>query len=343
MRTFAALTAIGQAARLRKIAHQALQQYDIQIERVSLISHMNNATFRIQGRDRVKRKSQRYVLRINRPGFQDCAAIRSELAWVRALRDQGGLVVPDPVQAVDGRFVVRASHDGVPQARDCVLFRWIPGRFFGSRFAPRSFRRAGQLLARIHQHGLNWHRPSGFARKTLDYGLIMGGQPGIDPTRIRCILSSRDTATLDRAAETVHETMTRIGQGRDVFGLIHGDYHVRHLLFAQGDLAVIDFDECGWGFFAYDIAVALSGVTDGENYPLLRRAFLEGYRTVRDFPEEHEHHLMPLMAARLLLLAISMAGIVDHPGFRRYAPEMGKRFLSEIREVLEDHHTTMLG
>lgn len=188
MRAFATLTAIGQAARLRRLALQALQQYDVQIERVSLISHMNNATFRIKGWDRIKRESQKYVLRVNRPGFQDRAAIRSELAWVRALRNQGGLVVPDPVQAVDGGFVVKASHDGVPQARDCVLFRWIPGRFFGSRFAARSFRRAGELLARIHQHGLNWHRPSGFARKTLDYGLIMGGQP---VSEVREVLQDR--------------------------------------------------------------------------------------------------------------------------------------------------------
>lgn len=343
MKAFEALTAIGQAARLRKLGLQALQQYDIRIERISLISHMNNATFRIQGRDRAERKSQQYVLRVNRPGFQDHAAIQSELAWMRALRDQEGLVVPDPVQAADGTHVVKASHDGVPQTRDCVLFRWISGRFFGSRFAVRSFRRAGQLLARIHQHGLSWHRPSGFARKTLDYDLVMGGQPGVDSTRIRCILSPHDTATLDRAAETMQETMTQIGRERDAFGLIHGDYHVRHLLFTQGNLAVIDFDECGWGFFAYDIAVALSEVMDRENYPLLRLAFLEGYRTVRDFPEEHEHYLRPLVAARLLLLAISMAGIVDHPGFRRYAPEISKQLLSEVRKVLDDHHTVMPG
>ena len=333
---FTELSYRGQAARLRKLALIALQQYGLRVRRVSLISHMNNTTFRVDGSECEKGETQRYVLRVNRPGFQDASAIGSELSWLAALRKEEGIVVPEPVRAEDGAVVVRASVDGVPESRDCVLFRWIHGRFFGKRFSPRSYRRAGELLARIHRHGLGWPRPSGFVRKTLDYDLVMGGQPGIDAGRIRSILSAADVEIMDRAANAVDQTMFQMGKEPEVFGLIHGDYHHRHFLFTPEDVGIIDFDECSWGYFAYDIAVTLSGVANHASYPIIRDEFLAGYRAVRRFPEEHEKYIAPLTAARSLLCSISIAGITDHPGFRQYAPEVAREFMKELRCFLEN-------
>ena len=343
MKPWTSLSTRGQAARLKKLALRAMAQYGVETEGVSLIAHMNNATFRIEERDSARRAGDRYVLRVNRPGFQDTSAIQAELAWLQALRRDEDLIVPEPVRALNGRPVVSAAHDGVPQARDCVLFRWIKGRFFGSKASVTSFRRAGELLGHIHRHGHSWQPPSGFARKTIDHGLIMGEQPGIDPGRIRSMLSVRDLDTLDRAAAVVHETMASMGTGPDVFGLIHGDYHLRHFLLTRHGVAAIDFDECGWGLFAYDIAVALSGITSNQEHSALRDAFLAGYRAVWQFPREHERHLAVLVVARLLLLAISMAGIVDHPGHRSHAPSMTKEFLCEVRQILTGHHAIVSG
>ena len=136
---WASLTTRAQVVRLRKLALRALERYGVEAGRVTLIAHMNNATFRVEGRGGGRAAGDRYVLRVSRPGFQDAIAIEAELAWLQALRQDEDLIVPEPVRTLDGSLVVSAAQDGVPQARDCVLFRWIRGRFFGSRTSVKSF------------------------------------------------------------------------------------------------------------------------------------------------------------------------------------------------------------
>ena len=51
--------------------------------------------------------------------------------------------------------------------------------------------------------------------------------------------------------------MQRLGQGPNVFGLIHADAHLDNVLFDGQQARLIDFDDCGFGYRIYDVAVAL--------------------------------------------------------------------------------------
>ena len=44
---------------------------------------------------------------------------------------------------------------------------------------------------------------------------------------------------------------------RTATGLIHADLHYENFLFHDGVARAIDFDDCGWGFYLYDVAVTL--------------------------------------------------------------------------------------
>ncbi|HVX47179.1 MAG TPA: hypothetical protein VHC49_25030 [Mycobacteriales bacterium] len=67
---------------------------------------------------------------------------------------------------------------------------------------------------------------------------------------------------------------------------------------------ILDFDDCGMGSYLYDLCPMLGnlagqpGDTYNPDYPALRDALLDGYRTVRPLPAEWERHLPVLMAAR---------------------------------------------
>ena len=47
------------------------------------------------------------VLRVHRPGYHSLAAIRSELAWMKALREETSVVTPELVAATDGSVMIR--------------------------------------------------------------------------------------------------------------------------------------------------------------------------------------------------------------------------------------------
>ena len=97
-----------------------------------------------------------------------------ELAREAALRRETGLVVPEPVVARDGSLVQTVAVDGMPEARHCVLFRWVEGHFLRARPTWRPLRQAGAFLARLHEHAERFIPPKGFTRPRRDAPALLG-------------------------------------------------------------------------------------------------------------------------------------------------------------------------
>jgi Ser/Thr protein kinase RdoA (MazF antagonist) len=101
-----------------------------------------------------------------------------------------------------------------------------------------------------------------------------------------------------------------------VFGLIHADLHQENYLFHGKQVRAIDFDDCGYGPFVYDLAVTLSELEHRADYPTLRAALLAGYRTVRPFPPRHEPFIDTFIALRRLQLMMYILEQRNEPMFR---------------------------
>lgn len=322
MRPFAQLSRPDQVRRLRPLALLALEAYGLAGARLWPLKHWNNTTFAVQA------GARRLVLRLNRPGFQDAVAIHSELQWLQALAN-AGLRVPEPVPAADGRLVVKASAAGVPEARDCALFAWLPGRFLDRRLGMAQLEAVGRFAGQLHS--APFAPTPDFARKHWDLHTLLGGDPGIDRQGIEVHLGAGDRQVIAAVRARLEQAFAALGRGPEAWGLIHADLHPGNLLFSREGVGAIDFDDCGWGCFAYELAVTLSELRARPAYPLLRQALLRGYRQVRDFPAAHEGYLDTLRAGRLLGLAIWIAGVADHPENRARAPQVVAATLGQLR------------
>ena len=75
-----------------------------------LLSLSENATYLVDDGDPM-------VLRVHRPGYHSLEAIRSELRWMAALREQTPVVTPELIPARDGSDVVSATVAGNTAAR----------------------------------------------------------------------------------------------------------------------------------------------------------------------------------------------------------------------------------
>ena len=102
--------------------------------------------------------------------------------------------------------------------------------------------------------------------------------------------------------DPVHEKITRLLDelhqlpiSPDDYGLIHDDLHFANfLILPDGQLAIIDFDDCGYGWFAIDVAMALFDVlvlynptneADKQHFALqFMGNYLSGYRQENDLP-----------------------------------------------------------
>lgn len=338
MQRFEDLTRGGQVRRMKRLAEAALIVYDLGGVQLTPLMHFFNTTFRIDvspsrektgQQDAQRQVGERYVLRIHRPGSQDAATIQSELLWLLALRSDMGLVVPQPVLTREGALLTLAHVVGVPEGRHCVVFRWVYGRFLRTQLGVRKMELVGAFMAKMHVYAEQFIAPPGFIRKCWDCQGIRSGVLGTDLAQSWVHLSAEQRTLLDAVERKVQWTMEALGEGRDVFGMIHADFYERNYLFHNGEVHAIDFDGCGWGYYLFDIGVAFSTLLARDNYPALRQAFLKGYRDVRPLSTEHEALIDTFIAARLMGHVLWLAAHVDEPAYgerarRRIAYETGE-------------------
>lgn len=268
---------------LRQVALAALSRYPLAAGRLTFVAHGENTTFRHDGPD------GRHLVRVHRHqrhggGLDAVAAIRSEIAWLQALRRHTELAVPQPVAARDGASTVTVDLTGT--TRVCSVLRWMDGRIHEASPRPTHLRRLGDAMARLHDHADGWTPPSGFVRIRWDHEtffgnvMVYGGTPAarcwdLLPEELRARFRTVDTAMVDIIA------------GAGDTGLIHADMHLGNALFDRGAAKIIDFDDCGTGPRLYDLAVALWELRDRPDYPLFRDALLSGYSGRRDLNVEY--------------------------------------------------------
>lgn len=295
MKPFDELTRLGRIRRMRELASVALMRYGVDEARFQLVRQAGNTLFRVKtsklpgptASDEMFEKGQ-YLLRVHEPGYQEPEAIELELAWLTAMRREANLPVPEPLATLDGKWLLPISVPGVPGTRNCSLLRWIKGRSVKNCFRPHHLRAQGRLLARLHQFSMQWQPPAGFSKRKFDWAGLFQNDVGSGMTNAEAttFLSPLHRKAFAFVAERLREVMEDWGQGLDVFGLIHGDLGVdANLFFWHGEPRAIDFDDSGFGYWVFDLAVALDVCRDDPAYPRYREALLNGYAEFRALPE----------------------------------------------------------
>jgi len=288
---------------------------------VRMINRSENTTFRLDDPD-----GRRIALRVHRPGYNTRDAIGSELAWIMALRRDRVLLTPAPVAGRDGEWVQTVTSE--TGAHHAVAFEFVAGT------EPQGdltgwFHQLGGITARLHAHANAWSRPPGFSRRCWDVAAMFGPAPVWGSWRNAPGLDDAGAAVLARGEALIAHRLAAFGRGADRFGLIHADLRLTNLLVDGPRLHVIDFDDCGEGWFAYDFAAAISFFEESPEVPGLLESWLHGYRAVRRFPEEQVAMMPVLVAARRLLLT---AWAASHPG----AAPVGRDYTIGTIRMMQD-------
>ncbi|MDI4666013.1 phosphotransferase [Xanthobacter autotrophicus] len=291
---------------------------------LSLISISENATFRATS------DARDLVLRVYRPGYHTPAEIRSELAWIEALRADDIVPTPRIIPTLDGRLLAGIDDGGTP--RHMAAFAFVPGAEpQEGDDLPRWFRHLGVLHARLHAHARRWARPQGFTRKVWDFESMLGSRPLWGDFRAALGLDGPSRALMERTAGVLRERLAPLSTP-DSFGLIHADLRLANLL-AEGEaLTLIDFDDCGFSWFLYDFAAAVSFIEHSPLVPELKAAWLDGYRTRAPLPSDAGDALDVFVMLRRMLLTAWVASHAETPT----AQEMGAGYTEGTLRLAED-------
>ncbi len=297
---------------------------------LELLSLSENATYRVDD----PADGRTAVLRVHRTGYHQPGAVASELAWLQALRRDAGLATPAVFRAADGREVVDIEIG--PVTRQAVLFEWLPGSEPAQDQLAEKFELLGGICARMHRHSRGWTRPASFTRFCWDFDCCVGATPRWGRWQDGIGVGTAEMATLGRAAALIRDRLRRFGTGPEVFGLIHADMRLANLLVSGPDMHVIDFDDCGFGWFLYDIGASLSFIEHDLRVPALCDAWLRGYREVAPLPAEDAAEIPTFVLLRRLQL---VAWVGSHR-FADSARELGADFTAGACDLAERYLAT---
>jgi Ser/Thr protein kinase RdoA (MazF antagonist) len=321
-----AATTNTQGQAYEEAARQALATFGVEPAELHFINLSENVTFRATD----SRDGSPLVLRLHRPGYHDIVALRSEHMWIRALV-QTGIAAPEPLLTRAGENFALVEIASTGEQRWAGLARWLEGELLADVVARKSdpaanagdFAKMGAIMAAMHNQATDWTPPAGFQRHRLDADGLMGLEPFWGPFWDQAMLSPAERTMLLDTRDRLHAALTRYGKATRTFSMIHADLHPRNVLIDGARMAVIDFDDSGFGWHQYDLAAALNGYRDHPDFVVFRDACIAGYQSVRGISDA-DLALLPMF-----LLIRDMA----HLGWYHERPELARSsVLSRAKE-----------
>ena len=296
MTDFYSVPLAERAERLQALATVALARWGVGDCEPEILKVRENAVFRVRSAE-----GDAAVLRVHRHGYHSDAALRSELAWLKAL-SAGGIAVPAVIPSAAGEAFEIVELAGVPEPRQVDMLTWMPGVPIGTIEEGLNpaiddvhavFEAVGGLAARLHNQTGAWPQPVGFVRHAWDREGLVGPAPLWGRFWEASVLGAEEHRLIDRARAQVHDDLTAYGRPPRRYGLIHADLNLDNMLFDGERVVILDFDDCGFGWHHFDLSTVWTLFHGSDLAEAMRAGVIAGYRRERDLPDEELAH-MPL-------------------------------------------------
>lgn len=215
------------------------------------------------------------ILKVIHKQHRSVEQVGAEIEWLLALK-AAGVAVAEPLPAATGEWLVELEEPAVV----LVAFKRAPGAVTKPpEWTDARLEAWGELLGRLQAHSRTY-RPAGAPRSTLWQRTYLH--------------RAADAVPEDERFQTAVQGLIVVAQqlldhGPDA-GLVHADLHSGNVLLNGERWTAIDFDDSGYGAYAFDLAMPL--------YYALRA------QRDRAAPEAAAAFLTPFLR-----------------GFRRHAPE----------------------
>jgi Ser/Thr protein kinase RdoA (MazF antagonist) len=273
----------------------------------------------------VTTSGQRFALCVYPTQHRTQEQIRVEWMFTKVLAENGA---PVPTALTTRDADVLLPVDAPEGRRYAVLSHWLPGIILRRRSSPSAVTQYGQHLATIHL--------------IADRVSLPLPRPVNDPVAIvEEAVAAATTALPDRpdvllvleqARDRVLPGLHGLAPSAPAYGMIHGDVIRANALVADdGRVAVLDFDLCGPGWRAYDVASYLFAIRGTADEAQLRQAFLDGYTDLRPLSLVEQATLPLFEAVRAFFDLGIPAGLVQTWG-RAYLDGMLADSLAQVQQ-----------
>ena len=280
-----------QIALLQEFATDVLVQYGLAIQSIECVNHAYNSTFKFTSTE-----NKTYALRINTNSKKWPEHIWAEVQWLNALSEEGIIHAPVPIPNLQGELFSNHYFFYEGGNLNVIVYPWIEGEVVEDDPTEGQLFELGKAMAHLQKFGLTW-RPTGYANfLAIDNPLVIRYPvlfkypiPEIPPQLYQML------EELNLRTEKLFESLRERAEPQ----IIHADLHFGNVIWHEGKMSILDFDDAGRGFPLQDLAIAIYYLrADKER----EKALIAGFLSVAPLPAHEPWELELLIASRSLTL-----------------------------------------
>lgn len=252
----------------------------------------------------VRCDAARYSLRVYRCGAYPRDAIEFEAEALSYLQQQG-FPVAYPIARKSGGYLTELA---APEGRRFVLLTAYAEGAIPDYDSLENSRLVGESVAQMHRASNDFK--SSYKRTDLDIQSLLEDSLAV----IRPHMAHRpdDWRFIEKIAQEARAAVQAVPENLLDTGFCHGDLHGGNLHLHEGKVTHFDFEECAFGYRAYDLATFKWDICMGERRAKRWPAFVEGYESIRPITEPDRSLIDTFVVIRdLSNIAFGMRNLKD--------------------------------
>jgi|GEM_PF-7100616 len=312
-----------------EIGHSAIEQYDFKSpKKLEFIKHLENTTFKLST------EQGNFLLRVYCGLHNTVKDIESEAKIIEYLSNCDNYQYQKPIRNRYHKFVSIVEASGI--SKQVSILSWIDSAtLINQAYDLSLFKEIGKLIAHIHDQLAIWRKPNDFHRPMLDAEGLIGNNGALGYANLGYRYFDRETVSLfELVSQRLIDFQAVITKEKN-FGLIHGDLHLNNIIYHQNTLVPIDFDDSGWGYYIYDLAVILANHWGMTEYSEIKTNLFQGYRTIKEISVDIENKILLFIAARYIFIALYLAGKSQTEStFKQAALERIPLYIEKLKDII---------
>lgn len=304
----------------KEIALFAAENYPFEGEiTVSLLKYSENLTYLLEYGNKEKA-----VLRIARKNYHSREEILSEMKWIEEIRRSTDILTAGVIHGRDGGLIYDLNCGGGSLV--CCAFEFLNGqtlRGIDGEALYEIMEKIGGITAKLHIQSQTMNKEA-FTRFGWDFEDLIGEKSRWGDFKLMKGLPAEYISLYSAAAELAKKRLELYGKSPSRFGLIHSDLNINNILSDSGKLYVLDFDDCGFGWFLYDFSTTVLEFFD-EKLKKCVDALLKGYEKFRPLPEEDKQELFTFIVLRKIVRIGWIATHSDNDTVKKVEPDYYKK------------------
>jgi len=333
MNDFNSTSYLSQVRQLRKLAIEALKLYAIEVIQLKFINHGENTTYKVVS------KKGNFLLRIHRKDYHSKNAILEELEWVKQLSENNEQI-QKPILSINGKLVEEVSFGKTADSRYCSVLTWVDGKMRYKSITQNALRNAGQLAGQLHQNADKIkvkHRQYWTAEGLLGANAKFGGLHKLKPE-----ISKAQYEVIEACRKMTFQKVKQYRiQNPHKSSMIHADLHFGNIIWQKDNAIPIDFDDCGFGFHMYDLAITLSSAdhffksTQQKTKQAFVESLLEGYSATHNLSRDDIEILPYFKLTRSLVMLGWVHERKDNPSIYKHFKQNLKTKIKYYKKVVK--------